>query len=153
MTGGLELALNCDFLLASTQASFADTHARVGVMPGGGLTVVLPQWIGVPRARQMSVTGDYVFAQQALDWGLVNEVLEPDDLVPRALEIARTAAKIAAAPQLLATYTATTGGTVRDGWVTEQIYKRGYAESDGQEVGRRYGAIRERGASQQQAKL
>ena len=99
----------------------------------------------------MSVTGDYVFAQQALDWGLVNEVLEPDDLVPRALEIARTAAKIAAAPQLLATYTATTGGTVRDGWVTEQIYKRGYAESDGQEVGRRYGAIRERGASQQQA--
>ena len=66
VTGGLELALNCDFLVASSLASFADTHARVGVMPGGGLTVVLPQWIGVPRARQMSITGDYVLAKQAL---------------------------------------------------------------------------------------
>ena len=47
VTGGLELALDCDFLIASTEASFADTHARVGVMPGGGLTVRLPQFIGL----------------------------------------------------------------------------------------------------------
>ena len=153
VTGGLELALACDFLIASTEASFADTHARVGVMPGGGLTVILPQWIGIPRARQMSVTGDYVFAPQALDWGLVNEVVAPENLVPRALELARTSATIAAVPQLLKTYTATTGGTVMDGWVTEQEYKRGFAESDGSEVGRRYGAIRERGAAQQKSKL
>lgn len=149
VTGGLELALNCDFLIASTAASFADTHARVGVMPGGGLTVLLPQWIGVPRARQMSVTGDYVFAQQALEWGLVNEVVEPAELIPRALQLARTAAGIKAAPQLLATYAATTAGTTHDAWVTEQRFKRDFKESDGAEVGRRYGAIRERGAGQQ----
>jgi enoyl-CoA hydratase len=146
VTGGLELALNCDFLIASTHASFADTHARVGVMPGGGLTVLLPQWIGVPRARQMSVTGNYVFADQALAWGLVNEVVEPEGLLPRAL--ARTAASIEAVPQLLATYEATTGGTVSDAWVTEQLYKRDYDESDGAEVGRRYGDIRDRGRGQ-----
>ena len=51
VTGGLELALACDFLIASDRAAFADTHARVGVMPGWGLSGLLPQAIGVRRAR------------------------------------------------------------------------------------------------------
>lgn len=97
----------------------------------------------------MPVTGGCVFAKQALEWGLVNEIVSPEALVPRALELARTSAKIAAVPQLLKIYTATTEGTVRDGWITEQQYTRGCSESDGAEVGRRYNAIRERGASQQ----
>ncbi|MEO1063299.1 MAG: enoyl-CoA hydratase-related protein, partial [Actinomycetota bacterium] len=63
VTGGLEYALACDFLIASDRARFADTHARVGVMPGWGLTVLLPQAVGVRRARQMSVTGNYVDAE------------------------------------------------------------------------------------------
>ena len=57
ITGGFELALNCDFLVASERARFGDTHTRVGVMPGWGLTVLLPQAIGVRRAREMSFTG------------------------------------------------------------------------------------------------
>src|SRR4051794_186318 len=65
ITGGLELALACDFLIASDQARFADTHARVGVMPGWGLTVLLPQRVGVARAREMSVTGNFVDAALA----------------------------------------------------------------------------------------
>ena len=121
-------------------------------MPGGGLTVLLPQWIGVPRARQMSVTGNYVFAQQALEWGLVNEVVPPEELVARALELAATAASIDATPQLLATYDATTGGSVSEGWVLEQVYKRNYEESDGAEVGQRYEDIRDRGRGQNTAK-
>lgn len=153
VTGGLELALNCDFLIASTKATFSDTHARVGVMPGGGLTVLLPQWIGVPRARQMSVTGDYVDAAKALAWGLVNEVVEPADLLPRAKAIARTAAGIEATPQLLATYAATTRGTVEEGWQAETRLKYAYAEADGKEVGRRYEKIRSRGAEQQRSRL
>ncbi|MEL7210718.1 MAG: enoyl-CoA hydratase, partial [Actinomycetota bacterium] len=87
VTGGLELALQCDLLIASEHARFADTHSRVGVQPGWGLTVLLPQAIGLRRARQMSATGDYVDAERALAWGLVNEVVAHESLLPRCLEI------------------------------------------------------------------
>ena len=155
VTGGLEMALNCDFLIASTKASFADTHARVGVMPGWGLTVILPQWIGVNRARQMSITGNYVFAKQALDWGLVNEVVEPEKLVPRAIELAKAVTTIDtnAVKHMLATYDNTTGGTIDDGFITEQKFKAQFKESDGKEVGNKFEGIRNRGATQQKAKL
>src|SRR3954454_8744366 len=75
ITGGFELALNCDFLVASDRARFADTHARVGVMPGWGLTVLLPQAIGVRRAREMSFTGNFLSAEEAFHLGLVNHVV------------------------------------------------------------------------------
>lgn len=88
VTGGFELALGCDFLLASERARFADTHARVGVMPGWGLTVLLPQAVGIRRARQMSFTGNYIDAATAHAWGLVNEVVAHDALLARAREIA-----------------------------------------------------------------
>jgi len=87
VTGGLELALGCDFLIASERATFADTHARVGVLPAGGMTIRLPQLIGVNRARQMSLTGDFVDAATACAWGLVNEVVPHADLVSRAVEL------------------------------------------------------------------
>jgi enoyl-CoA hydratase len=98
VTGGLELALGCDFLVASTLASFADTHARVGVMPSGGMTIRLPQLIGIDRARRMSLTGDFVDAATALQWGLVTEVVAPDHLVPRARALASTIAGMAPGP-------------------------------------------------------
>ncbi len=82
ITGGFELALNCDFLVASVEAKFGDTHSRVGVMPGWGLTVLLPQAIGVRRAREMSFTGNFLTADQALQWGLVNHVVPHDQLLP-----------------------------------------------------------------------
>ena len=62
ITGGFELALNCDFLIASEQARFADTHARVGIMPGWGLTVLLAEAVGVRRARELSATGNFLDA-------------------------------------------------------------------------------------------
>ena len=96
VTGGLELALCCDFLIASERARFADTHVRVGVMPGGGMTIRLPQVIGIDRARRMSLTGDYVDAETARDWGLVVEVVAHESLVGRAREIAATIAAIPA---------------------------------------------------------
>jgi len=82
ITGGFELALNCDFLVASDRAKFGDTHTRVGVMPGWGLTVLLSQAIGVRRAREMSFTGNFLGAEEALQWGLVNHVVPHDELMP-----------------------------------------------------------------------
>ncbi len=94
VTGGFEIALNCDFLIASDRARFADTHARVGVMPGGGLIVRLPQLIGPDRARRMSFTGDYIDAETAYVWGLVVEVVPHESLLARALEIAAAVVSI-----------------------------------------------------------
>lgn len=96
VTGGLELALACDFLVASERARFADTHARVGAMPGGGLTIRLPELIGSNRARQMSFTGDFIDAATALAWGLVNEVVPHHELLGRARALAATVAGIPA---------------------------------------------------------
>ncbi len=88
ITGGFEIALNCDFLIASENASFADTHAKVGIHPGWGMTQLLQRAVGRLRARQMSFTCQFISAQTAYDWGLVNEVVVPDMLLDRAKKLA-----------------------------------------------------------------
>jgi enoyl-CoA hydratase len=88
VTGGLELALYCDILIASENARFADTHARVGLLPTWGLTVRLPQKVGVGLARRMSLTGDYLSATDALRAGLVTEVVPHDRLLTAARQVA-----------------------------------------------------------------
>lgn len=81
VTGGFELALNCDFLVASERAKFGDTHSRVGVMPSWGLTVLLPQALGVRRAREMSFSGNFLDAAEALNLRLVNHVVPHGELI------------------------------------------------------------------------
>jgi enoyl-CoA hydratase len=88
VTGGLELALACDFLVASERAQFADTHARIGIQPGWGLTVALPEASGLRRAREMSATGNFIDAHTALAWGLVNHVVAHGELLPFAYRLA-----------------------------------------------------------------
>ncbi len=88
ITGGFEIALNCDFLIASENASFADTHAKVGIHPGWGMTQLLQDAIGRRRARQMSFSCKFINAKTAYQWGLVNEIVAPDMLLKRAKEIA-----------------------------------------------------------------
>src|SRR3954452_3125254 len=88
VTGGFELALACDLLVASERAAFADTHARVGVMPAGGMSVFLPQVLGVRKAKEMSLTGNFVGAHEAFARGLVNHVVPHDDLLPAAGKLA-----------------------------------------------------------------
>jgi enoyl-CoA hydratase len=88
VTGGLELALYCDILIASVNARFADTHARVGLLPTWGLSVRLPQKVGIGLARRMSLTGDYLSAHDALRAGLVTEVVAHPDLLPTARGVA-----------------------------------------------------------------
>ncbi len=89
ITGGFEIALMCDFLIASTEARFADTHARVGVVPGWGLSQRLPRLIGINRAKELSLTGNYLDAATACDWGLVNRVVPADELLPTCEALAR----------------------------------------------------------------
>jgi enoyl-CoA hydratase len=81
ITGGFELALNCDFLIASEHARFADTHTRVGIQPGWGLTVLLAEAVGVRRAKELSSTGNFLDARTALTWGLVNHVVPHGELL------------------------------------------------------------------------
>lgn len=88
VTGGLELALQCTFLVASDRARFADTHARLGVMPGGGVTVLLAQSIGLRRAIEMSLTGNFLTADEALRLGLVNHVVPHEELLLCARRVA-----------------------------------------------------------------
>ena len=88
ITGGFELALNCDFIIAAENAQFCDTHARVGIHPGWGMTQLLQQTVGQRRAKQISFTCQPIYAHTALAWGLVNEVLPGEHLLDRAKTIA-----------------------------------------------------------------
>jgi enoyl-CoA hydratase len=95
ITGGFEVALACDILLASENAKFADTHARVGIMPGWGLSQKLSRLVGVSRAKEASLSGNFIDAKTALAWGLVNRVVPAVELLPAAMKLA---ADIASAP-------------------------------------------------------
>ncbi len=94
-TGGLEVALACDFIFASDRASFGDSHAQLGLMPGWGGSARLALAVGERRAAQLMLTGTPISAELALAWGLVNEVLPHEQLLERAREVA---ARIADAP-------------------------------------------------------
>jgi len=102
ITGGFELALMCDILIASTSARFADTHARVGIAPGWGLSQRLSRLIGISRAKELHFTGNYLEADRAERWGLVNRVVEPDALLPVCEELARD--MLSCDPKTLRTY-------------------------------------------------
>jgi enoyl-CoA hydratase len=152
VTGGFELALNCDFLVASERARFGDTHARVGLLPGWGLSVLLPQAIGVRRAKEMSLTGNFMDAAEALSFGLVNHVVPHDELLPVTRQIA---ADIAGNDQravraLLDEYKRTTATTVEEGLRIEAELARGWQGTsfDPSQVEERRKAIQARGRTQ-----
>lgn len=154
VTGGFELALCCDFLIASEHARFADTHARVGVMPGWGLSVLLPQAIGVRRARELSLTGNYLDAATAAEWGLVNRVVPHEELMPTVRALAKDIVgnDQAGVRQMLRTYDATSGTTVDDAWTIEREWGRSWLRDSGftpDRVAERRAAIQSRGREQQ----
>ena len=152
VTGGLELALHCDLLVASERAAFADTHARVGVMPGWGMSVLLPAAVGTRLARRMSLTGDFLSAEEALRAGLVTEVVPHEDLLPRALELARTIAgnDREAVRALLKTYRTVEAELTAPGLATEAAASAAWLAGgfDPGEVERRRGGVVQRGRGQ-----
>jgi enoyl-CoA hydratase len=94
ITGGFEVALACDVLIASENARFADTHARVGIMPGWGLSQKLSRLIGIYRAKELSLTGNFLDAKTACEWGLVNRVVPAGELMAAAKKLAADMATI-----------------------------------------------------------
>ena len=152
VTGGLEVALACDFLVASEHARFADTHARVGVMPGWGLTVLLPQRVGVARAREMSVTGNFVDARLAYDWGLVNHVVPHAELLPFCRQLAADCRSVdqLGVRRMLATYEESSLTNGAEAWAIENRVSREWEGSgfDPAEIERRRAGIVARGREQ-----
>jgi len=151
VTGGFELALACDYLFASEHARFADTHARVGILPGWGLSQKLSRIIGINRAREMSLTGNFIDAHHAEAWGLVNRVCAPDALVTEALA---SAAQIADSdPRAITALKSlmNDGGkeTLGDALVMEGERGNAFAQSvDYSQMADRLASLRQRAAKQ-----
>jgi enoyl-CoA hydratase len=151
VTGGLELALYCDVLIASEQARFADTHARVGLLPTWGLSVRLPQKVGVGVARRMSLTGDYLSAADALRAGLVTEVVPHEQLLTAARRIATTIVgnNQKAVRALLASYhRIDDGGTIQGLAIEAESAAQWMNSATGDDIAANRDAVLQRGRAQ-----
>ena len=102
ITGGVEIALACDVLIASSAARFADTHVKVGLLPGWGGSARMVERIGLHRAKELALTGRFLNADEALAWGFVNRVVAPDQLRAEAEAMARQ--MLAGVPEALVAY-------------------------------------------------
>ena len=153
VTGGLEIALYCDVLIASENARFADTHARVGLLPTWGLSVRLPQKVGIGLARRMSLTGDYLSATDALRAGLVTEVVAHDDLLPAARRVAASIVgnNQKAVRALLDSYHRIDAAQTDAGlWIEAGSARAWMATTTGDDIAASRGAVFERGRNQVQ---
>src|SRR5882757_2590728 len=151
VTGGLEFALYCDILVASENARFADTHARVGLLPTWGLSVRLPQKVGVGLARRMSLTGDYLSAADALRAGLVTEVVPHEDLLPTAQRVAASIVgnNQKAVRALLASYHRIDGEQTDAGlWIEAMSAKQWMSSATGNDIAANRDAVLQRGRAQ-----
>ena len=151
ITGGFELALACDLLVASNEARFADTHARVGILPGWGLSQKLPRLIGIHRAKELSFTGNYLAAADAEAWGLVNRVVDSGDLLPTCLTLATD--MLSCDPETLRGYKRVIdvgfSTTLSEGLVVEGRASRDHAKSVTPEaLAQRREGVQDRGRAQ-----
>jgi enoyl-CoA hydratase len=151
VTGGFEMVLACDMVVAAEDAQFADTHARVGVMPGGGMTARLPRAIGIRKAKELSLTGNYLGAREAERMGLVNRVVASGEALKEAQAIAAQilTANQPIVRQLKQLYELTTRATLEDAIRIEQEYFRAYNSSSKlTDFDRQREAVMERGRAQ-----
>jgi enoyl-CoA hydratase len=151
VTGGFELALACDMIVAAEEAQFADTHARVGVMPGGGMSARLPRAVGIRKAKELSLTGNYLSARDAERMGLVNRVVPRERLMETAKEMASQilGADQRIVRQMKRLYDLTSRATLAEGLRIEQEFFREFnraAKFD--DFDQRREAVMERGRSQ-----
>jgi enoyl-CoA hydratase len=150
ITGGFELALACDVLIASENARFADTHARVGIMPGWGLSQKLSRAIGISRAKELSLTGNFIDAQTAEAWGLVNRVVAADALLPTCRKLAED--MLSVEPAMLKSYRKLIddgfAASLGEGLRLEQANARANAAVNAEDVERRRQDVLARGRGQ-----
>jgi enoyl-CoA hydratase len=149
ITGGMEMALGCDFLVASDRAVFADTHARVGILPRAGMTARLPHVVGVGMARRLSMTGEVIDAPRAETMGLVTEVVAHARLLDRTVELATQICEVNAPIMegLKAIYVAGAAAIIDPALAAEQrIAAAAAGNADG--LGERYRQVAERNRRQ-----
>ena len=126
VTGGFEVVLACDLLFAAPDARFGDTHGRVGIMPGWGLSQRLSRRIGIARAKEMSLTGNFIDATTAERWGLVNRIVPNDELLAQAVQLGKDMLELPAAilPKYKSLIDAGFATTLTEGMALEQQYAR-----------------------------
>ena len=88
VTGGLEISLSCDMLIVTPETKFADTHTRIGLIAGWGLSQRLSRAVGINRAKELSLTGNFLSAERAYEWGLVNRIVAREELIPTCVDLA-----------------------------------------------------------------
>jgi enoyl-CoA hydratase len=125
VTGALEIALSCTFVVASERARFADTHARLDVVAAWGLTALLPRAVGVRKAAELSITGNFVDAAEARRLGLVNHVVPHDELLPFTRGLAHDIAPTGAVAEVLALYRRGDGLPLADALALEAEHAAG----------------------------
>lgn len=151
ITGGFEVALGCDILIAGESGRFADTHARVGLMPGWGMSQMLPKVIGPMRAKHLSLTGNFLDAVTAQQWGLVSEVVADDDLIDHARSLANDIASCdpRAVRNLKKLYDAGMDVGFTEGLKLEQQHNRAHmAEVSPEDIALRRADVQARGRKQ-----
>lgn len=152
ITGGFELALGCDVLIGCEGTRFADTHARVGIMPGWGLSQKLSRMIGISRAKELSLTGNFIGAEQAERWGLINRIVGREELVAVCEELAQD--MLSVDQTMLPVYKKLIddgfGLNFADGLKLETELAKKNANVSADEIEARRKAVQERGKSQVQ---
>jgi len=151
ITGGFELALACDVVIGSENARFADTHARVGILPGWGLSQKLSRILGPSRAKEISLTGNFVSAEQAVAWGLMNRIVGQAELIDTAFALAED--MLSCVPETLDAYKA----LINDGYdanfgdaikLEARVGRAANQKVEGNAIEQRREAIRQRGQKQ-----
>jgi len=152
ITGGFELALACDILIGCPETRFADTHARVGIMPGWGLSQKLSRLVGIYRAKELSLTGNFLGAEQAERWGLLNRVVPSDALLPVCHELAQDI--LSCEREMVRSYKKTIdegfASTYADGRALESERNREHGQVAPEEIAERRRKIQDRGRIQAQ---
>lgn len=151
ITGGFELALACDVLIGSPTARFADTHARVGIAPGWGLSQRLARIVGPSRAKELAFTGNFLDAETACSWGILNRIVAAEDLLDTAWALARDMCECV--PEMIPVYKKLIndgyGQNFSDGMALEQKISRAHNGAvTGNDVAGRRQAIQSRGREQ-----
>ncbi len=150
VTGGFEISLSCDLLIGTPATRFADTHARVGLLAGWGLGARLARVVGINRAKELSLTGNYLDADQALAWGLLNRIVEPEELVPTCQALA--ADMLSCIPEVMLAYKRQIDQcydlSLGDAMVFEREISRKHVTPPAETVADRRGRIQARGRDQ-----
>lgn len=150
VTGGIEISVSCDIILATTETQFADTHAQVGIVPAWGLSQRLSRTIGIFRAKELSLTGNYISAQQAYDWGLVNRVVSSEELMPTAISLAKD--MLSCVPAAMFQYKRMIDGgydlTLEEGMEFELEMSRQHQSPSADHVAKRRSHVQNRGKDQ-----